>query len=63
MKKTKKRVSIRFTNCALHEKLHYIAKYEGQSANAQILYLIQRGIEKYETEHGAIPEPIENEKR
>ena len=26
----------------LHYKLHYISKYEGRSANAQILYLIRQ---------------------
>lgn len=29
-------------NPELHHKLHYIAKYEGRSANGQILYLIRK---------------------
>ena len=28
----------------LHYKLHYISKYEGRSANAQILYLLRQYI-------------------
>lgn len=36
------------------DKLHVVADYEGRSANSQILILIRRCIEQYETEHGAI---------
>lgn len=32
----------------LHRKLHYIAKYEGRSANGQILWLIRRCIREFE---------------
>ena len=35
----------------LHFKLHYIAKYEGRSANGQILYLIRQCIKKFEKEN------------
>ena len=38
----------------LHRKLHYIAKYEGRSANGQILYLIRRCIQEFEKEHEKI---------
>ena len=38
----------------LHFKLHYIAKYEGRSANGQILYLIRQFIKKFEKENGEI---------
>lgn len=38
----------------LHRKLHYIAKYEGRSANGQILYLIRQCIRNFEEEHGKI---------
>jgi len=38
----------------LHRKLHYIAKYEGRSANGQILYLIRQCIKAFEAEHGEI---------
>ncbi len=38
----------------LHGKLHYIAKYEGRSANGQILYLIRRCIKEFEEENGEI---------
>ena len=43
----------------LHRKLHYIAKYEGRSANGQILYLIRRCIQEFEKEHGKIEEKPE----
>lgn len=38
----------------LHFKLHYIAKYEGRSANGQILYLIRRCIREFEAHEGEI---------
>lgn len=38
----------------LHFKLHYIAKYEGRSANGQILYLIRKCIREFETTEGEI---------
>ena len=38
----------------LHYKLHYIAKYEGRSANGQILYLIRQCIRKFEEQNGEI---------
>ena len=40
----------------LHRKLHYIAKYEGRSANGQILWLIRRYIQEFEEKHGEIKE-------
>ncbi len=39
----------------LHCKLHYIAKYEGRSANGQILYLIRKCIREFEEAEGEIP--------
>ena len=39
----------------LHYKLHYIARYEGRSANGQILYLIRQCIRAFENEQGIIP--------
>ena len=38
----------------LHYKLRYISKYEGRSANGQILYLIRKNIREFECEHGEI---------
>ena len=38
----------------LHGKLRYIAKYEGRSANGQIIYLIRRCIKAFEEENGEI---------
>lgn len=40
----------------LHRKLHYISKYEGRSANGQILYLIRKCIKEFESENGEIKE-------
>ena len=41
----------------LHYKLHYLAKYEGRSANQQILYLIRQAIKAFEEKEGAIELP------
>lgn len=38
----------------LHYKLHYISKYEGRSANGQILYLIRQCIKDFEKDNGTI---------
>lgn len=38
----------------LHAKLKYIAKYEGRSINAQVLYLVRQCIKEYETFEGKI---------
>ena len=48
-----KSLSIRI-DAEMLDKLHYIADYEGRSANSQILILIRRCIEQYEKEHGVI---------
>lgn len=46
----------------LHHKLRYIAKYEGRSANGQILFLIRQCIRAFENEHGEIPyTPVEKD--
>lgn len=49
----KKHIGIRIDD-ELHYKLHYISKYEGRSANGQILYLVRQCIAQYEKEHGEI---------
>lgn len=46
----------------LHYKLHYIAKYEGRSANGQILYLIRKCIREFEKTDGEIAIPDEIKK-
>ena len=46
-------VSIKFDR-ELHHKLHYISKYEGRSANGQILYLIRQCAMQFEEQHGKI---------
>ena len=44
----------------LHFKLHYISKYEGRSANGQIIYLIQKCIREFEESNGKIELPKDN---
>lgn len=46
----------------LHYKLHYIAKYEGRSANGQILYLIRKCIKEFEENEEKIIVEIDNDK-
>lgn len=46
----------------LHYKLHYIAKYEGRSANGQILYLIRKCIREFEKQEGEIAYPNDADK-
>ena len=36
------------------DKLHFIADYEGRSANGQIMVLVRDAIEQYEKIHGEI---------
>ena len=38
----------------LHYKLHYISKYEGRSANGEVIYLIRKCIREFGEEHGKI---------
>ena len=45
----------------LHFKLHYISKYEGRSANGQVLYLIRNCIKDFEKREGVIEIPEETE--
>jgi len=46
----------------IHYKLHYISKYEGRSANGQILYLLRQCINEFEDKNGEIqiPENLTN---
>lgn len=39
-----------------HDKIFYIAKYEGRTLNGQIQYLIQKCIREFEKENGPITE-------
>lgn len=48
-----KNLSIRIDEAVL-DKLHFVADYEGRSANSQILILIRDCIEDYEKRHGEI---------
>ena len=56
MKKTY-HIGIRHHDEKLHLKLHYIAKYEGRTANGHILYLIRKSIAEYEAKNGEIKLP------
>lgn len=49
-----KSLSIRIDEQMLN-KLHYVAEYEGRSANSQILILIRDCIIQFEKDHGPIP--------
>ena len=46
----------------LHYKLHYLAKYEGRSANGEILYLIRQAIREFEKREGNIEIPNDQSK-
>ncbi len=46
-------LSVRIEDKVL-DKLHYIADYEGRSANGQVLVLIRDCIEAFEAKHGPI---------
>ena len=48
-----KSLSIRIDEDML-DKLHYVADYEGRSANSQILVLIRNCIKKFEDKYGEI---------
>lgn len=48
-----KNLSVRIDSEKL-DKLHYIADYEGRSANGQVNVLIRECIEKFEEKHGII---------
>ena len=41
----------------LHYKLHYISRYEGRSANGEVLYLIRKAIAEFEEQNGKIELP------
>lgn len=40
----------------MHDKIQYIAKYDGRSMSSKILNLIQICIREFEKEHGPITE-------
>ena len=58
MKEKNKHLGLRIDN-ELHYKLHYISRYEGRSANGQVIYLIRQYIDRFENEHGIIELPNE----
>ncbi len=50
-------------NPELHYKLHYISKYEGRSANGQILYLIRKCVKDFEEKEGEIIMPKQEDNK
>lgn len=38
----------------LHYKLHYVARFDGRSANGEILYLLRKYIAEFEEQNGEI---------
>ena len=53
----KQHIGIRHDDEELQYKLHYIAKFEGRSANGHVLYLIRKNIAEYEAQYGEIKVP------
>lgn len=53
MKKNTKNVAFK-QDIVTHDKIYYIAKYEGRTLNGQIQYLIQKCIREFEKENGTI---------
>ena len=53
MKKEVKHIGLRVTP-DIHEKLHYIAEYEGRTLNGQAYYLILNCIREFEKKYGPI---------
>ncbi len=51
-----KHLGIRLDN-ELHYKLHYVARYDGRSANGEILYLLRKYIAEFEEKNGEIVIP------
>ena len=54
-KKEVKNIGLR-VDPEIHQKLKYIAKYEGRTINGQAHYLILSCIREFEKEHGHITE-------
>ncbi len=51
--KKEKHLGLRI-NTETHAKFFFIARFEGRTGNAQILYLIQNCIKEFEREYGPI---------
>ncbi len=46
-----------------YDNPHYISKYEGRSANGEILYLIRQAIRDFERREGEIVYPPTDEEK
>lgn len=53
MKEKNKHLGLRIDS-ETHDKIFYIAEYEGRSGSGQIMHLIRRCIADFEKEHGKI---------
>ena len=53
MAKREKHLGLRIDQ-ETHDKIFYIAEYEGRSGSGQILYLMRKCIAEFEKEHGKI---------
>ena len=61
--KKEKHLSLRIEEDLL-KRFHFVAKYNGRSANGELLYLIRRDIVQYERENGKIkPEDLASMKK
>lgn len=60
MKKDIKHLGLRI-DAETHDKIFYIAEYEGRSGSGQIMHLIRRCIADFEKEHGKIELPKNQE--
>ncbi|GHU54038.1 hypothetical protein AGMMS49975_13780 [Clostridia bacterium] len=54
-----KHIGIRIDD-ELHYKLHYLSKYDGRSANGEILYLVRKAIAEFEEKNGEIKQEKDN---
>ena len=52
-KEKDKHLGLRIDN-ELHYKLHYLSRYEGRSANGEVIYLIRKAIQEFESKNGPI---------
>ena len=46
----------------LHQKIKYIAEYEGRSINGQVLYLVRQCVKNFESENGKIDTESDDKK-
>ena len=47
----------------LHYKLQYVSKYDGRSVSGEVLYLLRRYIADFESQHGEIVLPNDEDSK